>query len=79
MIWGEWKEVRDWAVNHGYTDMAGPSSQEVGGTYPPGSADNFPVIGVSLFDVMKWCNAKSEKEGLSPVYLTGSGEVYRTG
>lgn len=79
VIWGEWKEVRDWAVNHGYTDMAGPSSQEVGGTYPPGSADNFPVIGVSLFDVMKWCNAKSEKEGLSPVYLTGSGEVYRTG
>ena len=79
VIWGEWKEVRDWAVNHGYTDLAGPSSQEVGGTYPPGSADNFPVINVNLFDVMKWCNAKSEKEGLSPVYLTGSGEVYRTG
>jgi hypothetical protein len=28
---------------------------------------------------MKWCNAKSEKEGLTPVYLTGSGDVYRTG
>ena len=79
VIWGEWKEVRDWAVNHGYTDLAGSSVQEVGGTYPSGSADNFPVINVNLFDVMKWCNAKSEKEGLSPVYLLSNGEVYRTG
>ncbi len=79
VIWGEWKEVRDWAVNHGYTDLAGSSVQEVGGTWPPGSADNFPVINVHLFDAMKWCNAKSEKEGLTPVYILSSGEVYRTG
>lgn len=73
VTWGEWKEVRDWAVNNGYTDLAG-----VGGTYPEGSADNFPVINVSWYDVCKWSNAKSEKEGLLPVYEV-SGAVYRTG
>ena len=69
---GEWKEVRDWAVNKGY-DLAG-----VGDTYPQGSADNFPVIDVNWFDVVKWCNARSEKEGKTAVY-TVSGQIYKTG
>ena len=71
--WGEWKEVRAWGVANGYSDLAG-----VGDTYPSGSADNFPVINVSWYDVVKWMNAKSEKEGLTPVYQV-SGAVYKTG
>jgi formylglycine-generating enzyme required for sulfatase activity len=75
VTWGEWKEVRDWAVLNGYSDLAG-----VGDTYPSGSADNFPVINVSWYDVVKWMNAKSQKEGLTPVYkVVGSGETYKTG
>jgi sulfatase modifying factor 1 len=73
VTWGEWKTVRDWAVANGYTDLAG-----VGDTYPSGSADNFPVINVSWYDVCKWSNAKSEKEGLTPVYQV-SGATYKTG
>jgi hypothetical protein len=74
VTWGEWKSVRDWAVanNKGY-DLAG-----VGGTYPEGAADNFPVINVSWYDVVKWSNARSEKEGLTPVYQV-SGATYKTG
>ena len=74
VTWSEWKEVRDWAVanNKGY-DLAG-----VGDTYPQGSADNFPVIDVNWFDVVKWCNARSEKEGKTAVY-TVSGQIYKTG
>ena len=74
VTWGEWKSVRDWAVtnNKGY-DLAG-----VGDTYPSGSADNFPVIKVNWHDVVKWCNAKSEKEGMTPVY-TANGTTYKTG
>ena len=74
VTWGEWKSVRDWAVtnNKGY-DLAG-----VGDTYPSGSADNFPVIKVNWYDVVKWCNAKSEKEGMTPVY-TANGTTYKTG
>jgi formylglycine-generating enzyme required for sulfatase activity len=33
---------------------------------------------VSWYDVVKWCNARSEKEGKTPVYKNGTG-VYRTG
>jgi hypothetical protein len=73
VTWGEWKTVREWAVSNGYSDLAG-----VGDTYPSGSADNFPVINVSWYDVVKWCNARSEKEGLTPVYQV-SGTTYKTG
>ena len=73
MTWGEWKEVRDWAVANGYSDLAG-----VGGTYPDGAADDFPITNVSWYDVVKWMNAKSEKEGLTPVYQV-SGVTYQTG
>ena len=73
VTWGEWKEVRDWAVANGYSDLAG-----VGGTYPAGAADNFPVCRVNWYDVVKWSNAKSEKEGLTPVYQL-SGATYKTG
>jgi formylglycine-generating enzyme required for sulfatase activity len=73
VTWGEWKEVRDWAVANGYTDLAG-----MGDTYPSGSADNFPVVNVSWYDAVKWCNAHSEREGLTPVYQA-SGVTYKTG
>jgi len=75
VTWGEWKSVRDWAAanNKGY-DLA-----EVGDTYPSGSGDNFPVTDVSWYDVVKWSNARSEKEGLTPVYKNGKGGTYKTG
>jgi formylglycine-generating enzyme required for sulfatase activity len=60
-------------VNNGYSDLAG-----VGDTYPSGSADNFPVTYVSWYDVVKWSNARSEKEGMTPVYQV-SGATYKTG
>jgi len=73
VTWGEWKTVRDWAVENGYSDLAG-----LGDTYPSGSADNFPVINVRWSDAVKWMNAKSEKEGVTPVYQV-SGAIYKTG
>ena len=73
VTWGEWKTVRDWAVTNGYSDLAG-----VGDTEPSGSADNFPVTDVSWYEVVKWSNARSEKEGLTPVYQV-SGATYKTG
>ena len=64
----QWDEVRTWAVNNGYTDLAEGA----------GKAANHPVQTVSWWDVVKWCNARSEKEGLTAVY-TVSGAVMRTG
>jgi hypothetical protein len=68
VTWREWQEVRAWAVNNGYTDL--PEGA--------GSADNHPVRLVNQFDVVKWCNARSEKEGLTPVYLV-NGQTYKVG
>ncbi len=77
VTWGEWKEVRAWAVNNGYSDLA-ESSVQWGKAPGMGKFDNHPVRDVSWFDAAKWSNAKSEKEGLVPVYRV-NGEVYRTG
>jgi formylglycine-generating enzyme required for sulfatase activity len=65
--------VRDWAVANGYTDLA-----NVGDTYPSGMGDNFPVSDVSWYDAVKWCNAKSQKEKLIPVYKL-NGAIYKAG
>jgi formylglycine-generating enzyme required for sulfatase activity len=65
---GEWDEVRAWAATHGYTDLSAGA----------GKAANHPVQTVSWWDAIKWCNARSEKEGLVPCYAV-SGSPMRTG
>jgi formylglycine-generating enzyme required for sulfatase activity len=65
----EWHSVRAWAVANGYGDLVSVGS---------GKLANLPVVEVSWYDAVKWCNAKSEKEGLAPVYQA-NGSVYRTG
>ena len=62
----QWDTVRTWAATNGYTDLAAGA----------GKAANHPVQTVTWYDVVKWANAASEKEGLTPCY-TVSGEVYR--
>jgi formylglycine-generating enzyme required for sulfatase activity len=68
-----WDEVRTWGLSNGYTDL------EAGA----GKAPNHPVQGVTWWNVVKWCNARSEKEGLSPCYYTGeerrADQIYRSG
>jgi formylglycine-generating enzyme required for sulfatase activity len=66
--WGEWKTVRTWATANGY-DI---------GTVGEGSADNHPVRNVNWYDSLKWLNAKSEMEGLMPVYSV-NGTIYQVG
>lgn len=56
----DWVAVRDWGSMHGYTSLGGGS----------GKAIDHPVQSVSWYDVVKWCNAKSEMEGLTPCYYT---------
>ncbi len=70
-----WDEVRAWAVPNGYTDL--PRGSHNGAT-SYGKGPNHPVYNVTWHDVVKWCNARSEKEGLTPCYMVG-GTVYRTG
>jgi formylglycine-generating enzyme required for sulfatase activity len=56
----QWDAVRTWASSNGYTDLATGA----------GKAANHPVQTVSWYDAVKWANAASEKEGLTPCYQT---------
>ena len=71
VTWGHWQQVRDVAVNYGY-DLANVGN---------GTSDSHPVTHVSWYDAVKWCNAKSQMDGLTPVYLVNedSSSVYKTG
>ena len=64
----EWDVVRTWALSNGYTGLVAGA----------GKASNHPVQTVSWFDGVKWCNARSQQEGLTPVYMVG-GAVMKTG
>lgn len=66
-----WDGVHAWAVGHGYTfENAGE-----------GKAANHPVHSVSWYDCVKWCNARSEREGRELVYFRDAAYAipYRTG
>ncbi len=68
VTYGEWEAVKASSSDNGY-DLGGVGR---------GSGVNFPVHSVSWEDAVKWCNAKSEMEGLSPVYYR-NGAVFRSG
>lgn len=74
-----WTEVRQWAITHGYTNLAvGQNGAKLGG----GEAEtDHPVVNVTWYDCVKWCNARSEKEMLVPAYYLNETQkkVYRTG
>src|SRR3989338_7174178 len=66
-----WDDVYQWGLLHGYNfDHTGS-----------GRADDHPVYGVTWYDVVKWCNARSEKEGKLPAYYLDDLKtiVYRRG
>jgi formylglycine-generating enzyme required for sulfatase activity len=69
VTWGEWQAVRNWAVSNGYPALAGIGQ---------GAGDDYPVGNVNWFHVVMWCNAKSQMEGLTPVYYY-NGEIYKIG
>jgi len=66
-----WDEVYTWATANGYSfDNAGA-----------GTAADHPVQTISWYDAIKWLNARSEKEGRTPVYYTDQLQAtpFRTG
>ncbi|NDV63159.1 formylglycine-generating enzyme family protein [Puniceicoccales bacterium CK1056] len=73
VTWDQWNEVRDWALANSYTGLS-VGTNGVGGD----ASGTHPVAEVDWFSVLKWLNAKSEREGLTPCYTVG-GVVFRTG
>jgi len=67
----QWRTVYSYATNHGYGFVNAGL----------GKAGNHPVQTVDWFDCVKWCNARSLRAGLTPVYYTDAGftHVYTNG
>ena len=67
----QWRSVYHWATNHGY------------GFLNPGfgKAPNHPVHSIRWYECVKWCNARSQLAGKTPVYYTDAGftQVYTNG
>ena len=76
--YAQWKEIHDWNLsgNRGY-DLAegqrGAYTESPYGGLPDTLTNNtHPVTRVSWWDIIKWCNAKSRKEGYEPCYYANS-------
>lgn len=65
--YADWLTVKTYAAGNGYTfanaGVMGSASQ----------TDQHPVTTVNWRDVIVWCNAASQKDGLTPVYYTNAG------
>jgi len=68
-----WDEVKAWNGGNGYVYDYADSGQ--------GKAANHPAHTMTWYDAVKWCNARSQKEGLVPCYYTDAGLtlIYKTG
>ena len=63
----EWNTVKLWGLANDYKISGGIATSPL-----------HPVVQVSWYDAVKWCNAKSELAGLASPYQL-SGAVYRRG
>lgn len=61
----QWQGVYSWSTNHGYGGYGGLG----GGS---GKGNNHPVVWLNWWSCVKWCNARSQQEGLTPVYYTNA-------
>ncbi|MCB1132201.1 MAG: SUMF1/EgtB/PvdO family nonheme iron enzyme, partial [Verrucomicrobiae bacterium] len=68
-----WENVRAWALNRGYTDLL-----ESTGWLSLSKGPGYPVESIPWYEIVKWCNARSEMENRTPCYRV-DGVVYRTG
>ena len=68
----QWDDVANWAATNGYDITVGDGL---------GKTNNHPVDTVSWYEAVKWCNARSQMEGLTPVYAMDPifFDIYKTG
>jgi len=75
-----WFEIANWAKSNGY-DFSDRPIRAKDGPYWADNPTKHPMNMIMWYDAVKWCNARSEKEGRKPCYYTDSEQtsVYRKG
>ena len=73
-----WAMVRRWAMTNGYHFATGQCGVVSGGG--AASSSNHPVVKIGWHDAVKFCNARSQYEGLMPAYYLTAGltNVYKS-
>jgi len=68
----QWDRVAEWASTNGYDLTTGDGE---------GKLPGHPVQNVSWYEAVKWCNARSQREGLTPCYYVSPERdtLYTTG
>lgn len=66
-----WDEVKVWNGGNGYAYSNTGQAKAI----------NHPVHSIGWYDAVKWCNARSQMEGLTPCYYTdlAFANIYKTG
>ena len=62
----KWNEVAEWGMANGYTQLPLVSAE---------ANPDLPMTGINLWQALKWCNARSEKDGLEPAYYMDVSEL----
>ena len=74
---GLWKRVIKWGQDNNYQGLPKGLDDSLSGEGEDTlNKDNYPAYWMAWYDVVKWCNAYSEMEGLRPCYLL-NGEIIR--
>ena len=61
----KWNEVVEWASANDYTGLP----------MGPNLNPDHPRTGITFWQAIKWCNARSEMDGLKPAYYTDPEEL----
>ncbi len=64
----QWDAVRTWALANGYAICVAA-----------GKAAGHPAQSMDWHSAVRWCNARSERDGLTPCYTNADGTVFKTG
>lgn len=59
-----WNHVASWGRDNGYTNLQDAPTH-----------DDEPRAGITFWDALRWCNARSEKDGLTPAYYMDANEA----
>ena len=80
VTFAKWRAVSEWAKTNGYEFVNGERYWDDSFSKKESNPknDNLPVTGMTWYDCLKWCNARSEMDGLDPVYCV-EGKPYRKG
>ena len=68
-----WAQVRRWAMTNGYHFATGQCGVVSGGG--AAASSNHPVVKVGWHDAVKFCNARSQFEGLLPAYYATAAQT----